>query len=1073
MVHVSGYGAAVLTGGPDFEDDDALWRRCELAWGEWLRKQGGVVTRLGDAHGNHRGAKAPLIELADRAVRAPDFQTVLDGKMAYWEVKFRTRPHVDHSTGAREHWVERTVLEDYVAVARGSGVSVTMVLHEAPTALAPARWLAADVVALSRVGRAAVRLGRGGKDLEAWSWPVEAMRVIDGPMVDMTLADQPFTADEGDAAPLTSEHAEAMSGALRAGDAPVHADALLEQSAVALLALSKRLGLPSIPQYSVLRVGRGELDPADVLLLVDHGIRVFVVSDAPLPDVEGLGVWRAARLVESAIVAGSDLLGEWAVDGDVNGLSDAASKALEAADVPGGINVGQFRVVHQPADSDVVVTAGAGTGKTETMSERIVFLLATDRSRRAVAEPLVLNHMVLLTFTKEAAAEMRARIARTLIIRQRLCPVNVLPTAAWLTQLSGAQVTTIHSYAKRLVAQNGAVAGFGPTFRVAQHTLARRALVFEALGEPLEELYGDYASSPKTVPPAHEWQRQLDVIWEALQNFGVQVMPFTWEQPAEVDWGTSTDPLQGRSGEVFEHAVLAVASSFTQHCREQQAVPTGQLVTLAQSVLETVAVLADPPRHIFIDEFQDTDAMQMSLLLKVATLSRAPMFVVGDAKQGIYRFRGAEGDAFEELARRMGSTALEPMTLSKNWRSGATLLDSLHPYFGSWGEQGLLPYAERDRLEAGSDQDHSREVVQVRDSSWTEVVTGTVEAWTKEHPRESIAVLCRENFRALEAQAALRERGVACDVLVGGDFFRAPAVVETLVFLRAVLDPSDDVSLLQLMESRWAAVAVSSLVSGLYSDEDRSAWEASSPEVMAWGARAAHFGSEGSFDLTDLVSLRDRLQVLRSALVRTPVLAWLIECIGTFEPYTWQHADEDDARTELDRYARCLNHLVAMMDETFAEAPVSIDQLVDWLRLQVATNDREDEPFEEDRPGVVAITVHKSKGREFDRVVVVTDTRFQLSSKERAEAVVLRGASGTRLLWRWYPYVGGLPRGTDPSFGNATKESWSANDEETVREEARLLYVAMTRARHELVLALPTRRPRADPRSWADLVEGA
>ena len=479
----------------DFEDDDAAWRRCEIAWGEWLAAAGWVVARLSEAHGNVRGARAPLLLVGDQAVRAPDFQATQEGHSLFWEVKFRSRPHVDPVTGAHEHWMESVVLDHYVRVARASGLQVRVALHEAPTASAPARWLESDVERLRAEGRAAIRIGRGGERIEAWSWPVTTMDVVsDGPSVTIPLVDQPFAPDEGDQPRMPKEDADAIDHEVRSREGTRSGDELSEQAAIGLQALCLRLGVPAVPQYSVLRLGLAGVDAAELLHLAEYGIRVFVVSEDELDGDDNLAAYRAARLVEDAVVPGVDTFGSWAVDGDLEALSPDALAAFEDADTPGGINVGQYKVVHLPVDENVVVTAGAGTGKTETMAERVVFLLATDRpSAEGGIGSLGLDDMVLLTFTREAAAEMRARIARTLVIRQRLCPANVLPTAAWLTQLSSAQVTTIHSYAKRLISQNGAALGYGPAFRVAQHTLARRALAMGALGEPLNDLFQDYA----------------------------------------------------------------------------------------------------------------------------------------------------------------------------------------------------------------------------------------------------------------------------------------------------------------------------------------------------------------------------------------------------------------------------------------------------------------------------------------------------------------------------------------------------------------------------------------------------
>ena len=83
-----------------------------------------------------------------------------------------------------------------------------------------------------------------------------------------------------------------------------------------------------------------------------------------------------------------------------------------------------------------------------------------------------------------------------------------------------------------------------------------------------------------------------------------------------------------------------------------QTLPSNALVPAAKAVLGSSPVpQAKAYRHLFVDEFQDTDAGQMELILDVRQIVGARLFVVGDVKQGIYRFRGAEGNAFKEARR--------------------------------------------------------------------------------------------------------------------------------------------------------------------------------------------------------------------------------------------------------------------------------------------------------------------------------------------------------------------------------------------------------------------------------------
>src|SRR5689334_3479641 len=111
-----------------FEDPDAIWRRCEVAWSEWLDRKGYPVVRLGEAIGNTSSSAAPLITVQGANRRAPDLQTTVDGRSEFWEIKYRTRSDVDPQTGSHEHWMGYAAFRDYVAVSDGTGSPVQVAL---------------------------------------------------------------------------------------------------------------------------------------------------------------------------------------------------------------------------------------------------------------------------------------------------------------------------------------------------------------------------------------------------------------------------------------------------------------------------------------------------------------------------------------------------------------------------------------------------------------------------------------------------------------------------------------------------------------------------------------------------------------------------------------------------------------------------------------------------------------------------------------------------------------------------------------------------------------------------------
>lgn len=203
-----------------------------------------------------------------------------------------------------------------------------------------------------------------------------------------------------------------------------------------------------------------------------------------------------------------------------------------------------------------------------------------------------------------------------------------------------------------------------------------------------------------------------------------------------------------------------------------------------------------------------------------------------------------------------------------------------------------------------------------------------------------------------------------------------------------------------------------------------------------------------------------------------------VDCLTWFAP---DDTITEDGNAGRDRYMRCLDHLVTKMDDNFGDAPASWIGILEWLRLQIATNRDVDEPIDRSRVtgrgATTALTVHKAKGLQFDRVIIpFTATPFRASTvrPRRTSASVLREINANpRLLWEWNS-TNRKAASADPGvFANyqGDGEAEALEVGEVIKEETRLLYVATTRSRHELVVLRreSVSRPPT-PNTWADLL---
>ncbi len=1098
----------------DFMDETQMWRRCERAWAKSLATRNYAVFLAAEAG---RG-DAPLVMVNGIPLRAPDIHTVKHGVTEYWEVKFRSRADID-LTGAREYWIDYRAYKDYLRLSEQTGCPVYIQLYEGANAGGEGQWFHTDIYGIQDFGREGLKFTSGGEQVRAWIWPRSTMDRVDGPRVDPSGAHEPLLPDEGHQPEIPHQEFDQFERRLRrlkqgqvdnkilspeTTEIPPALEIIRDDPMVALDTLRRRLGLKHRPSYSITRVGLGDLDINEVLGFLHYGIRVFLITEELIQtsyEADELDAFKDSRLLEWAVVPGLGETASWIIDGKFESDTDpGALLALEAADITGGINYKQYKIVHAPAGADVVVAAGAGTGKTETMAERIVFLLATNgclgqREGDLSVPDLSLDDMVLVTFTKEAAKEMRSRIARTLSLRLRLCARCVFPAVAWMTQLSRTEITTIHTYAQKLIQQGGSSLGLSPSFSVSNRLMDFRRLMHQILSPYLSDLY---ENEPDKTPPSHEWQNHIQQLWDALSNNGVDLISFSpGGQRSQVDWGiTKGSSLNQQMSTVTSKAMESLAVKFAEYCLENQIVPVGQLVpTALEAMRKKPLPLFKAPQYLFVDEFQDTDAQQMDMILDIKELLGALLFVVGDVKQGIYRFRGAEGSAFKELADRQLARNLPhslKFSLNRNFRSTANLLNSMQPYFEKWGKTPsdeigkmmLLDYTRsQDELLPDPSKKEGSEKVTVQAVAKSQnslLAANQVAAWRKQHPDANIAVICRVNSEAKEIQKKIISLGGACDLIVGGDFYRTPAVRDLRVFLQAILDPTDTAALLELAETRWMPGIVDPHSGRELTGTFGEKWGDEKFELYAWSQRFSELSETGNFNRDDLEVFVTRLKILREMADALPLMAWIVECDRVFEPggSAFQALGatvetEQEARNRR-HYIRCLDHLMTLLDLEFTDQPLSIVQLLSWLSLQIATNESEDEPFPtSDETGrTVALTVHKAKGLEYDFVLVPsTSRRFENPHRMGTSAAVLRGQSGvTKILWKWE--VGGKV-----SFTNTEQKDqslWAVDTAESHREETRLLYVAMTRAKQKLVLYIPendTSRNSSKVSSWSDLLK--
>ncbi len=469
---------------------------------------------------------------------------------------------------------------------------------------------------------------------------------------------------------------------------------------------------------------------------------------------------------------------------------------------------------------------------------------------------------------------------------------------------------------------------------------------------------------------------------------------------------------------------------------------------LVQQDLYVRRVLKEKFDVLFIDEFQDTDPVQGELLLFLAEeksssasrwqdvkLQPGKLLVVGDPKQSIYRFRGADITAYELFTQLILSQRGEKCFLRRNFRSTPDIVavanavcsramvqqtafqpayEPIFPTKKSTGESVRWLFVEAAGPEASADDFRDNEAEQM--ARWIEQNVGNlVLADKKKLAYKDIAILSRASTTAGPYLNALRRHGIPFQTDSEKNFFRRQEINDFLNFLRLLADPTDTKALVGVLRSPLA---------GLRDEEIYQLHEQGKLSLNA-GLQSPALGTL----CVKILSLSEQVD-------RLPLKTLLDEILDhTFLPQACACAYDGEKTFAV------LRQLVSLAQGTAGQTPVSLGQFLASVQ-DILENDPQQlgVAYTDEADAVTVMTVHKSKGLDFPVVILV-----DLSRKEAAAA----GAPAHHI-FSWQYNMHGLRVGRICDANLAFLEEEQKKHERC--EETRILYVALTRAKERMLL---------------------
>lgn len=473
--------------------------------------------------------------------------------------------------------------------------------------------------------------------------------------------------------------------------------------------------------------------------------------------------------------------------------------------------------VIEAGPAPLLVVAGAGSGKTETMSARVVWLVAND----LVAADQVLG----LTFTRKAAAELSQRIAKRLRGLER--------AGIWTPPVddgTGAEVlggtptvSTYHSYAGRLVREHALRVGIEPEFRVLTEAGAWQ-LAAEAVARwdgPMDDvvkseatviqavmaLAGEMAEHVRT---PDEVMAHLDAVLERLEGL-----------PDGDGRGATTTARDAVTVLRERRTVLPIVGAFLALKRERESLDFADQIALAARLARSDPAVGRVERERFravlLDEFQDTSEAQLELLHSLFHHPDVALTAVGDPNQSIYGWRGASATTLLRFPRQFGTdTPAEVLPLSTSWRNDCAILEAANVTAGPLATEHVRPL--RPRAGAGEGQ------IDVARLETAEAEADHVAEWVASHwfspsgrrTGRSAAVLCRRRSSFPLVLEALRRQQLPVEVVGLGGLLVTPEVSDLVSALWVVQDPTRGDQLMRLLTGPVVRLGAADLA-GLWS----------------------------------------------------------------------------------------------------------------------------------------------------------------------------------------------------------------------------------------------------------------
>ena len=560
-------------------------------------------------------------------------------------------------------------------------------------------------------------------------------------------------------------------------------------------------------------------------------------------------------------------------------------------------------------DGKVLVIAGAGSGKTKTLTYRTSYLLENGINPKQI---------LLLTFTRKAANEIKSR-AKTLLVNTLSdddLSKDVLPSSKMLNDITSG---TFHSFCNMLLRQYSGLLGINPRFTILDTADSEDAI---------DLIYKEKKYPAQTKKQAFPRKKTLQNIFSSSRNRRLPIKNLIEDNYPDIA--------------IHIPIIEQLALDFHTYKRANHLYDFDDIISQVVSHLKSNrkfrALLQENYRYIMVDEYQDTNIPQKQLIDLIAAPASVSLMVVGDDNQSIYAFRGAN---YENILL-FGETYPEAklIKLEQNYRSTPAVLD----YINGLSAQITLGYQKQlysTMAIAGHKPIFSRLTDETREAKY---IADKIVEHKADYDYKDFAILCRTSFQSNYVQLEFMERNIPFIVVGGIKFIERRHIKDVLAFVKILYNPNDTIA--------WHRIlTLFRGVGGVTATRLTQAINADNNSFEPLRAKAFTKKSEQLEPLYTVLTKASQAENVETVI--EDILEFYIPLLKTIEE-NWRERSED---------FRVLKNL--------AKEHNSLDNFLENLALDppndsIAVMDK----AQDDKDKVTISTIHSSKGLEWPIVFV-------------------------------------------------------------------------------------------------------